>query len=80
MYKIRVFHECIYKLEFSHNYNMENIENPESGKSIAETYCKMCLIINTQGFHDKEFLQIFYRSLHFACKLKIQHIDFPYIP
>ena len=56
--------------EFSDNYNKENIENPENVKSIAETFCKMCLMINTQGFHDKEFLQIFYRFLHFACKLK----------
>ena len=42
---------------------MENIENLESVESTAETSFKMYLIISTQGFHDKEFLQIFYRSL-----------------
>ena len=67
-------------LEFSHNYNMENIENLECVKSIAETNFKTCLIINTQGFHHKEFSQIFYRSLQFVCKLKNQPTDFPYFP
>ena len=36
--------------EFSHNYNMDNIENFESVKSIDETNFKMYLIINAQGF------------------------------
>ena len=43
----------LYLFEFSHNYNMQNIDNLESLKSTAETSFKMCLIINTQGFHDK---------------------------
>ena len=59
---------------------MENIENLESVKSFAETNFKICLIINTQGFHDKEYLQIFYKSLQFVYNLKNQHNDFPYFP
>ena len=62
----------IVPLEFSHNYNMGNIENLESVKSIAKTNFKMYLIRNTHGFNDKEFLQIFYRFLQFVCKLKNQ--------
>ena len=31
-------------------------------------------------FHDKEFLQIFYRFLQFVYKLKNQHADIPYFP
>ena len=59
---------------------MENIENLKSVKSIAETYFKICLIVNGHSFHDKEHLQIFYKSLQFVCKLEIQHNDFPYFP
>ena len=59
---------------------MENIENLESVKSIAETNFKMCLIINYQGFHDKAILQMLYKSLQYVNKLKIQHTDFPYFP
>ena len=59
---------------------MENMENLESVNSVAETNFKICLMINTQSFRDKEFLQIFYKSLQFACKLKNHQKDFPYIP
>ena len=55
---------------------MENMENPESVKSIAETKLKMYLIINTQSYRDKEFLQIFLKSLQFACKFKINILIF----
>ena len=48
---------------------MENIENLESAKSIAESDVKMCSIGNMHGFHDQEILQIFYRYLQFVCKL-----------
>ena len=37
----------------------------------------MALIIVIQGFHDKEFLQIFYRSLQVVCKLINHHNGFP---
>ena len=40
----------------------------------------MCLIINIQSFHDKEILQIFYRSLQLVCKLKNHHNDFSNVP
>ena len=40
------------QIEFS---NMENIENLKSVKSIIETKFKICLIINTEDFHDNEF-------------------------
>ena len=40
--------------EFSQNFTVENIENPEIVKSIAKSYFKMCLIGIIQGFHDAE--------------------------
>ena len=46
-------------IKFSHNYVLENIENLESVKSIAETNFKLRLVVNTQGFHHKEFLYLF---------------------
>ena len=45
---------------------MENIENLESVKSIAETNFKICLMINAQLFHDRvltDILRIFIVSL-----------------
>ena len=45
---------------------MENIENPESVKSIAETNFQICVILNSQGFHDNEILQILYRYLQLS--------------
>ena len=36
----------------------------------------MVLIGSIQGSHDKELLQIFYRSLQFVYKLKNKHSDF----
>ena len=56
---------------------MENIEALDSVKNIAESNFQMCLIGSIPGFHDKDILQIFYRSLQFVCKLKYQHTDFP---
>ena len=35
---------------------MENIDNLESVKSIAQTHFKMSLIINAQGFYDEGVL------------------------
>ena len=54
---------------------MENIENLESVKRIAETNFKIFWIINAKSFHNKEYLQIFYKSLQFVCKLKNQDND-----
>ena len=51
---------------------MENIENVESVKRIVKSNLKMYLIGNIKGSHEKEILQIFYKSLQFVCKLKIQ--------
>ena len=50
-------------IEFSHNYNMQDIEYLERVKSIAETNFKMFFILNAQNFHATEFLQIFYKCL-----------------
>ena len=47
---------------FSQKFTVENTENLESVKSIAESNFKIRLIINIQSFHDKEILQIFHRS------------------
>ena len=41
------------------NLNMENVENLEIVKSIAESYSKLYLIGNIQRFYDKETLQVF---------------------
>ena len=57
---------------------MENIDNLESVKSISKTNFKICFIINAKSFHDKEYLQIIYKSVQFVCKLKNQQTDFPY--
>ena len=59
---------------------MENVENLENVKSIAESNLKVSLMKNIQSVHDKEILHALYRSLQFFCKLKNQHKDFPYFP
>ena len=51
---------------------MENIENRESVRITTESNFKMFLIGSIQGFHDKEILQIFSRSV------KNHHIKFQY--
>ena len=52
--------------------------NLKSVKRIAETNFELCLIdlINAINFHGKEYLQIFYISLQFVCKLRNQYIIF----
>ena len=56
---------CIYTLEFSPNYTVENTENLESVKNIPGSNFKMCSGIgNIQGFHDKEILQIYITDLY----------------
>ena len=42
--------------EFSQNFNVENLE---SVKTTPETNCKIFLMINIQGFCDKDILHIF---------------------
>ena len=49
---------------------MENIENLEIVKIVADTNFKKGLMINTKDFYDKDFLQTFCRSSLFVCKLK----------
>ena len=55
---------------------MENIENLESVKSMAKPNFKMCLVINIQGFNDKDVVQILYRSKHFVLSWKINLLTF----
>ena len=47
------------EIEFSQNFNMENLENPECVKTTPETNYQIFLMINIQGFCDKEILHIF---------------------
>ena len=67
-------------IECSQNFTVENMENLESIKRTVESNFKMCLIINTESFHDMEILQIFYKFLQLVCKLKNLHNDFPDFP
>ena len=66
----------LFLYEFSQNFTMENMENLESVKSIAESNFKMCLIEHIQGFHYKKISQIFYRSLQRVCKSGFPIIEF----
>ena len=52
-------HIMFVTFEFSQNFNVENLENLECVKTTPETNYKICLMINIQGFCDKEILHIF---------------------
>ena len=51
--------KCL-EIEFSQNFNAENMDHLESVKSIAKSNFKVCLKENIQRFHGEEILQIFY--------------------